>query len=85
MADQENQHVFGRYNATDRFAAEIVGNGSENSRSNARTLDWSGNESLAGTLRIGSTSTGGALLKYESGSLKVSFDDGTTWQTVTLS
>ena len=33
---------------------EIVGNGlDENARSNARTLDWSGNESLAGSLTLG--------------------------------
>lgn len=33
---------------------EIVGNGTNNNnRSNARTLDWSGNESLAGSLTLG--------------------------------
>ena len=33
---------------------EIVGNGTaENARSNARTLDWSGNESLAGGITLG--------------------------------
>ena len=34
---------------------EIVGNGvSGNARSNARTLDWNGNETLAGSLTVGS-------------------------------
>ena len=31
---------------------EIIGNGAENNRSNARTLDWNGNETLAGNLTI---------------------------------
>ena len=33
---------------------EIVGNGNSTARSNARTLDWSGNEVLAGKLTVGS-------------------------------
>ena len=34
---------------------EIVGNGTaNNARSNARTLDWDGNEVLAGKLTVGS-------------------------------
>ncbi len=58
-----SQHVFGEYNEEDpdlhdaRFRGtfvEIVGNGTGMSaRSNARTLDWSGNESLAGGLTLG--------------------------------
>ena len=57
------QHVFGTYNATDTSSnpstekgayVEIVGNGtSDRARSNARTLDWEGNESLAGSLTLG--------------------------------
>ena len=42
--------------------AEIIGNGTQNNaRSNARTLDWDGNEYLKGTLRINcnTDSTGG--------------------------
>lgn len=59
-----HQHVFGLYNVADPSSpsavnyrgtyVEIVGNGTaENLRSNARTLDWSGNESLAGGLTLG--------------------------------
>lgn len=58
-----SQHVFGEYNEEDpdlhdaRFRGtyvEIVGNGTGMSaRSNARALDWSGNESLAGGLTLG--------------------------------
>lgn len=56
VAGSDGQHVFGRYNirdANDEYA-EIVGNGSgANSRANARTLDWDGNETLAGGLNVG--------------------------------
>ncbi len=49
----EAQTVFGKYNATDNNMAEIVGNGTSNgNRSNARTLDWNGNETLAGDLLL---------------------------------
>lgn len=55
------QHVFGKYNIVETREStsnpwvyvEIVGNGTNNARSNARTLDWSGNESLAGSLTLG--------------------------------
>lgn len=60
IANHLAQHVFGEYNLADTSTAqptsrgnyvEIVGKGTgNNSRSNARTLDWSGNEVLAGDL-----------------------------------
>ena len=93
IANHKSQHVFGDYNIADPSPnnpgargnyVEIVGNGTTSSaRSNARTLDWSGNEMLTGTLTIGGAS--GATLKVESGALKVSFDGGTTWLTVSAS
>ena len=59
-AQRKSQHVFGEYNVLDTTGAdgtvkgtyvEIVGNGTGTSaRSNARTLDWNGNETLAGRL-----------------------------------
>ena len=62
-ANHRSQHVFGEYNVLDASAnssttkgdyIEIVGNGTGNSaRSNARTLDWNGNEILAGKLTVG--------------------------------
>ena len=61
-ANHKSQHVFGEYNEADDSSAqvtsrgnyvEIVGNGSDDDhRGNARTLDWSGNETLAGNLTI---------------------------------
>lgn len=59
-AQRRSQHVFGEYNILDTEGSstsskgnyiEIVGNGTSPSvLSNARTLDWSGNEVLSGTL-----------------------------------
>ena len=62
IASHEAQFVFGEYNVEDTTGTtttrgqyiEIVGKGvSANARSNARTLDWSGNEVLAGGLTTG--------------------------------
>lgn len=62
-AMQKAAHVFGTYNIADQIGlgpeyfgtyVEIVGNGeNDNTRSNARTLDWDGNEILAGKLTVG--------------------------------
>ena len=64
-ATHRSQRVFGEYNIDDPSEnavsekgtyAEIVGNGTATAyvttRSNARTLDWSGNERLKGTLYV---------------------------------
>ena len=65
-ANHRSQHVFGEYNIADASTAasnqrgtfvEIVGNGTSSARSNARTLDWSGNETLAGKLTLGAAPT----------------------------
>lgn len=63
VANHKSQRAFGEYNVADTNAAtasergdyiEIVGNGTaDNQRSNARTLDWAGNETIAGSLTIG--------------------------------
>lgn len=60
IANHKSQHVFGEFNTLDDSVAsttergnyvEIVGNGTNgSSRSNARTLDWLGNEVLSGTI-----------------------------------
>ena len=50
------QHVQGKYNIEDTISAHIVGNGSISVRSNAHTLDWSGNAWFAGDVYTGSTS-----------------------------
>lgn len=60
VANHRAQLAFGQYNIADTSEAaatargnyvEIIGNGTaDNARSNARTLDWNGNEWLAGTI-----------------------------------
>ena len=61
-ATHKSQHVFGEYNISDPSTAtsnlrgtyvEIVGNGVSGTPSNARTLDWSGNEILSGSMTVG--------------------------------
>lgn len=61
VANHKSQHVFGEYNVADPALTsatnrgnfvEIVGNGTSSTNSNARALDWSGNEYLNGTLYI---------------------------------
>ncbi len=68
IAKHRSQHAFGEYNVADPSAAgptakgnyiEIVGNGTaDNARSNARTLDWGGNEVIAGKLTMGAAPSG---------------------------
>lgn len=62
IANHAAQYVFGSYNVPDPAKTdastrgtyiEIVGNGSVGSTSNARTLDWQGNETLKGNLTLG--------------------------------
>lgn len=55
-ASGEDQHVQGKWNIADTTSAHIVGNGKYNNRSNAHTLDWSGNAWFAGDVYTGSTS-----------------------------
>lgn len=57
VAASVSQHASGRYNIADSQDTyiEIVGNGNgiagdQNERANARTLDWQGNETIAGDL-----------------------------------
>ena len=64
-AQRRSQHVQGEYNILDTEGstsqrgtyAHIVGNGAaDSSRSNAHTLDWSGNAWFSGDVYVGSTS-----------------------------
>lgn len=71
IAKNLSQHVFGEYNIQDTSTStpsqrgnyvEIVGNGTGTStRSNARTLDWSGNMWCAGTVSAGTTASPAAV------------------------
>ena len=59
IAGSANQMVFGQYNVEDTSGtyAEVVGNGSSGNESNARTLDWQGNETIAGDFTNGNGET----------------------------
>ena len=63
IASGDSQHVQGQYNIEDdgtplvkNTYAHIIGNGTEDARSNAHTIDWSGNAWFAGNVYVGSTS-----------------------------
>lgn len=60
IAASENQTAMGRFNIADNHAeyARIVGNGTDNNnRSNAETLDWDGNLTIAGDYTNGNGET----------------------------
>ena len=64
-ARSQYQHVQGKYNIDDNSNtyAHIVGNGtSDVARSNAHTLDWSGNAWYAGSVSAGTTATPAAVV-----------------------
>ena len=94
-AQRKSQHVFGEYNIADTGGnsvavrgnyVEIVGNGSASTRNNARTLDWSGNQWNAGTIKIGGTSYDDANAKevatkeYVDNSMVILSYGNSTWQ-----
>lgn len=56
-ASGDDQHVQGRWNIEDSLQyAHIVGNGTDETASNAYTLDWDGNAWFAGDVYVGSIS-----------------------------
>lgn len=83
-ANRRSQNVFGEYNVADVGGTdattrgtyvEIVGNGTTNSsRSNARTLDWSGNEWLAGKI-----TPAGGISDGKNADYKLVIPDTTSW------
>ena len=80
VASSMNQHVQGRYNIEDSANkyAHIVGNGTDDAnRSNAHTIDWSGNAWFAGTVEgtaiIVKSSAAGSPKKF-----KITVDDSGT-------
>lgn len=75
IANHKSQHVFGECNVEDPSSAaisargtyvEIVGNGlGLNARSNARTLDWDGNERLKGDIYVNCNDDGSGGTKLD--------------------
>lgn len=81
IASGDYQHVFGRYNVKSKTGenfVEIVGNGTYKAPSNARTLDFSGNETLAGDLFFNGTSSLTDSLAAKQDLLEFSYDDNDT-------
>lgn len=72
-ASSDCQHAQGKYNIEDTSGvyADIIGNGTNTSRSNAYTLDWSGNAWFAGDVYTGSTSG----TNKDTGSKKLATED----------
>lgn len=67
-ANGDNQHVQGKYNISDATSLDIIGNGADDdNRSNAYTLDASGNAWYSGDVYVGSTSG----TNKDSGSVKL--------------
>jgi len=74
VANRDYQHVQGRWNKYDKNYAHVVGNGtSDANRSNAHTLDWSGNAWFAGDVVAGEVSLQG--LKEAIGEIETALDE----------
>jgi len=80
IASSATQHVQGKFNIEDanETYADIVGNGTSSNRSNAYTLDWSGNGWFAGKVTVGTAPTNDldvATKKYVDDSIPTVPDD----------
>ena len=82
IAASLNQHVQGRYNIEDMSwnYADIIGNGTQDQRSNAATVDWSGNAWYAGDVYVGSTSG----TNKDDGSKKLATEEYVNNHTITV-
>ena len=83
IAASKYQHVQGKFNIEDALDvyADIVGNGEINARSNAYTLDWSGNGWYAGKVTVGTAPTADmdvATKAYVDGNAGVTSFNGNT-------
>ena len=83
IARGENSHVQGKYNVEDAINkyAHIVGNGTDDDkRSNAHTLDWSGNAWFAGRVKVGGTGQDDIAAKTLATTEDIPVVDGTLTQ-----
>ena len=83
IARGENSHVQGKYNVEDKVIkyAHIVGNGTDDdNRSNAHTLDWSGNAWFAGEVKVGGTGQNDIAAKTLATTEDIPTVDGTLTQ-----
>ena len=93
VASHRSQYVFGENNVTDPSSetssnrgnyVEIVGNGTISDKSNARALDWDGNEYLKGDVYVGcgADSTNGTKLAKLTDLASITYDSATNELTV---
>lgn len=82
-----SQHVSGKFNVIDSSSlySEIIGNGTTASAlSNARTLDWNGNEELQGTIYLGGCAANGETpysgVRHNTSTGFDEYWDGTAWK-----
>lgn len=85
----DGSHAGGMFNVVDTndTYAEIIGNGANGtSRSNARTLDWNGNEELQGTIYLGGCTANGETpysgIRYNTSTSQLEYYNGTSWQSI---
>lgn len=83
IARGDNQTVIGKYNTSDYTSALIIGNGEQNNRSNALTVDWDGNitidehTSAIGTVKHASLASNQSVNNNANTSLvEISLDKG---------
>ena len=74
IAASEAQTALGKYNVADNNGtyAVIIGNGTASNRSNALTVDWSGNAELAGSVKPGNVTAGRAVITGANGEVTTS-------------
>lgn len=85
-------HAGGKYNVVDSYPgtyAEIIGNGTaDNARSNARTLDFNGNEELKGELYLGGCTANGETpypaVRHNTTTHDGEYYDGGSWKSLGL-
>ena len=87
-ASSDYQHVQGKYNIedTENKYAHIVGNGTVSNRSNAHTLDWSGNACYSGDVYVNGADaeTGKKLATEEFVDSKISNSSGVSIEVVSF-
>lgn len=74
IAASDKQTAIGKYNVEDSndVYVFIIGNGTASNRSNALTVDWSGNVEVAGSVKPGNTTAGRAAITDANGKLATS-------------
>lgn len=78
IANGNNQTALGKYNVADTTSAVIIGNGTSSARSNALTVDWSGNVNIpsGATYQINGTPIGSGAVSGVKGNAESTYRTG---------